>query len=203
LVRCRVRWYGIAYVAGILLGWRYARRLAANNSLWPGGKSRHHTLDMDDFLVWATIGIVAGGRDRLHPVLRFRRRCRQSAVRAFEIWNGGMSFHGGVLGTLVAMVLFARSRNIPVFNLFDVVCAVVPIGIFFGRIANFINSELWGRLTDAPWAFVFPTGGPFPRHPTQLYEAALEGLVLLAVLAAPDLPPRAGLKSPGLIAGFS
>jgi hypothetical protein len=94
-----------------------------------------------------------------------------------------MSFHGGVLGTLVAMILFARSRNIPVFNLFDVVCAVVPVGMFFGRLANFINSELWGKLTDVPWAVVFPTGGPFPRHPTQLYEAALEGLLLLAVLA--------------------
>jgi phosphatidylglycerol:prolipoprotein diacylglycerol transferase len=103
-----------------------------------------------------------------------------------------------VLGTLLAMILFARSRNIPVFNLFDVVCAVVPVGIFFGRIANFINSELWGRLTDVPWAVVFPTGGPFPRHPTQLYEAALEGLLAARCPGRPDLraPQGAGLSRP-------
>jgi phosphatidylglycerol:prolipoprotein diacylglycerol transferase len=195
----QVRWYGIAYVVGILLGWRYARRLAANNSLWPGGRSPITPLDMDDFLIWATIGIVAGGRIGYILFYDFAA-VAANPFRAFEIWNGGMSFHGGVLGTLLAMILFARSRNIPVFNLFDVVCAVVPVGIFFGRIANFINAELWGRLTDVPWAFVFPNGGPFPRHPTQLYEAALEGLLLLAVLAALIYGRRA-LASPGLIAG--
>jgi phosphatidylglycerol:prolipoprotein diacylglycerol transferase len=196
----QVRWYGLAYVAGILLGWRYARRLAGNDRLWPGGKSAISPLDLDDFLVWATIGIVAGGRIGYILFYDFAA-VAANPVRALEIWNGGMSFHGGVLGTLVAMVLFARSRNIPAFSLFDIICAVVPIGIFFGRVANFINSELWGRLTDAPWAFVFPTGGPFPRHPTQLYEAALEGVVLLAVLAA-LIYRRDALKSPGLIAGI-
>lgn len=195
----QVRWYGIAYVVGILLGWRYARRLAANNNLWPGGRSPFTPLDMDDFLVWATIGIVAGGR--IGYILFYDLAAvAANPFRVFEIWNGGMSFHGGLLGTLLAMVLFARSRNIPVFNLFDIVCAVVPIGIFFGRIANFINAELWGRLTDVPWAFVFPTGGPFPRHPTQLYEAALEGILLLAVLAA-LIYRRNALASPGLISG--
>ncbi|EDQ31487.2 prolipoprotein diacylglyceryl transferase [Hoeflea phototrophica DFL-43] len=194
-----IRWYGIAYVVGILLGWRYARRLAANTSLWPGGRSPITPLDMDDFLVWATIGIVAGGRIGYILFYDFAA-IAANPFRALEIWNGGMSFHGGVLGTLLAMVLFARSRKIPVFNLFDVVCAVVPVGIFFGRVANFINAELWGRLTDVPWAFVFPTGGPFPRHPTQLYEAALEGLLLLAVLAA-LIYRRGALASPGLIAG--
>jgi phosphatidylglycerol:prolipoprotein diacylglycerol transferase len=104
-------------------------------------------------------------------------------MRALEIWNGGMSFHGGVLGTLVAMILFARSRNIPVFSLFDVVCAVVPVGIFFGRIANFINSELWGRLTDVPWALVFPTGGHFPATPPNSMKQPSRACLLLAVLA--------------------
>lgn len=195
----QVRWYGLAYVVGILLGWRYARRLAANDRLWPGGKSPVTPLQLDDFLLWATIGIVAGGRIGYILFYDFAA-VAANPLRAFEIWNGGMSFHGGVLGTLLAMILFARKHAIPLFSLFDIVCAVVPVGIFFGRIANFINSELWGRLTDVPWAFVFPTGGPFPRHPTQLYEAALEGLLLLAVLAV--LIYRAGaLKSPGVIAG--
>ncbi len=195
----QIRWYGLAYVVGILLGWRYARRLAANDRLWPGGKSPVTPLQLDDFLLWATIGIVAGGRIGYILFYDFAA-VAANPLRAFEIWNGGMSFHGGVLGTLLAMILFARKHTIPLFNLFDIVCAVVPVGIFFGRVANFINSELWGRLTDVPWAFVFPTGGPFPRHPTQLYEAALEGLLLLAVLAV--LIYRAGaLKSPGMIAG--
>ncbi|WP_322988110.1 prolipoprotein diacylglyceryl transferase [Hoeflea sp.] len=196
----KIRWYGLAYVAGILLGWRYARRLAANDRLWPGGRSPITPLDLDDFLVWATVGIVAGGR--IGYILFYDMAAvAANPLRALEIWNGGMSFHGGVLGTLVAMILFARSRKIPVFSLFDVVCAVVPTGLFFGRIANFINSELWGRLTDVPWAFVFPTGGPFARHPTQLYEAGLEGLLLLAVLAVMIYRWNA-LKSPGLIAGW-
>lgn len=177
-----VRWYGLAYVIGIMLGWRYARRLVENRTLWPASGPRMSAPDMDDFLLWATVGIVAGGRIGYILFYDFAA-VAADPLRALEIWNGGMSFHGGLLGTLVAMILFARSRNIPVFNLFDVVCAVVPVGLFFGRLANFINAELWGKLTDVPWAFVFPTGGPFPRHPTQLYEAALEGLLLLAVLA--------------------
>jgi len=177
----QVRWYGLAYVIGIMLGWRYARRLVENRTLWPAAGPRVTALDIDDFLLWATVGIVAGGRIGYILFYDFAA-VAANPLRALEIWNGGMSFHGGLLGTLVAMILFARSRNIPVFNLFDVVCAVVPVGLFFGRLANFINAELWGKLTDVPWAFVFPTGGPFPRHPTQLYEAALEGLLLLAVL---------------------
>ncbi|MEQ8739299.1 MAG: prolipoprotein diacylglyceryl transferase, partial [Hoeflea sp.] len=134
----QVRWYGIAYVAGILLGWRYARRLAGNDRLWRDGRSPMTPLDLDDFLLWATVGIVAGGRIGYILFYDFTA-VAANPLRAFEIWNGGMSFHGGLLGTLVAMILFARSRGIPVFSLFDIVCAVVPIGIFFGRIANFIN----------------------------------------------------------------
>lgn len=195
----QIRWYGVAYVAGILLGWRYARRIAGNDRLWQGGRSPMTSADLDDFLLWATVGIVAGGRIGYILFYDFAA-VAANPLRAVEIWNGGMSFHGGLLGTLVAMVLFARSRDIPVFSLFDIVCAVVPIGIFFGRIANFINSELWGRLADVPWAVVFPTGGPFPRHPTQLYEAALEGLVLLTVLALLIYRRRA-LACPGLVSG--
>ncbi len=108
----------------------------------------------------------------------------ENPIRALEIWNGGMSFHGGLIGTLIAMILiFARKNGIAIWSLFDIVCAVVPIGLFFGRIANFINAELWGRLSSMPWAIVFPTGGPFARHPSQLYEAALEGICCSLVLA--------------------
>ena len=195
----QVRWYGLAYVTGILLGWRYARRLVENRRLWPEGGSHISALDIDDFLIWATVGIVAGGRIGYILFYDFAA-VSANPLRAFEIWNGGMSFHGGLLGTLAAMILFARSRAIPLFSLFDVVCAVVPFGLFFGRLANFINSELWGKLTDAPWAVVFPTGGPFPRHPTQLYEAGLEGVMLLLVLAWLIYRHRA-LMLPGLVSG--
>ncbi|MDZ7602492.1 MAG: prolipoprotein diacylglyceryl transferase [Hoeflea sp.] len=195
----QIRWYGLAYVTGILLGWRYARMLVGNARLWPEGGSRISALDIDDFLVWATIGIVAGGRIGYILFYDFAA-VAANPLRALEIWNGGMSFHGGLLGTLAAMVPFARKRAIPLFSLFDVVCAVVPVGLFFGRVANFINSELWGKLSDAPWAFVFPTGGPFARHPTQLYEAALEGLLLLAALAW-LIYRRDALKMPGLVSG--
>ena len=195
----QVRWYGLAYVIGIMLGWRYARKLVENQKLWPADGPRMTALDIDDFLLWATVGIVAGGRIGYILFYDFAA-VSADPWRALEIWNGGMSFHGGLLGTLIAMMLFARSRNIPVFNLFDIVCAVVPVGLFFGRLANFINSELWGKLTDVPWAFVFPTGGPFPRHPTQLYEAALEGVLLLSVLAW-LIYRRQALKHRGLISG--
>jgi phosphatidylglycerol:prolipoprotein diacylglycerol transferase len=194
-----IHWYGLAYVAGILLGWAYARRLAANESLWPGNVSPISRTQLDDFIVWAALGVVLGGRlgyiffYDLPAVLR-------SPVRALEIWNGGMSFHGGLTGTTIAMILFARRNAIPIWSLFDIVATVVPFGLFFGRIANFINGELWGRLTDVPWAVVFPTGGPFARHPSQLYEAGLEGIVLLVVLAALVYGMRA-LKSPGFITG--
>ncbi len=176
-----IHWYGVAYIVGILLGWLYARSLVRNASLWPHGKAPMTPADLDDFLFWAAIGIVVGGRTGyvlfydLDPVL-------QHPLRAFEIWNGGMSFHGGLLGTTLAIVLFARTRQINVWMLFDVIAPCVPIGLFFGRIANFINDELWGRISDVPWAMIFPTGGPFPRHPSQLYEAGLEGILLFLVL---------------------
>jgi len=194
-----VRWYGLAYVVGIVLGWRYARRIVETGRLWPGGKAPMTLTDLDDFLLWGVLGIVAGGRIGYILFYDFAA-VAANPLRALEIWNGGMSFHGGLIGTLLAMVLFARARSIPLFNLFDVVGAVVPIGLFFGRLANFINAELWGKLTNVPWAFVFPTGGPFPRHPTQLYEAGLEGLVLVAALAF-LIYRRGALARPGLVAG--
>jgi phosphatidylglycerol:prolipoprotein diacylglycerol transferase len=195
----QIHWYGLAYVAGILIGWQYARRLARNTPLWRNETPAITEAQLDDFLLWVAAGIVGGGR--IGYILFYDLgRVLQNPIRVLEIWNGGMSFHGGLIGTLIAMILFAHRNKIAVWSLFDIVAAVVPIGLFFGRIANFINGELWGRLSSMPWAVIFPTGGPFARHPSQLYEAALEGLVLLTVLAV-MIYRRHALKTPGLVCG--
>ncbi len=192
-----VRWYALAYIVGIIAGWFYARAIVASRRLW-GGPAPFTVLDFDDFVIWITLGIILGGRTGY--VLFYNLPLFAAhPLQIFELWNGGMSFHGGVAGCVVAIVLFALRRHIPMLSLGDVTAAVAPIGLFLGRIANFINGELWGRPTDVPWAMVFPNGGPIPRHPSQLYEAALEGVVLFIVLA---LLMRAGaLKRPGVVAG--
>ncbi|MGR6430195.1 prolipoprotein diacylglyceryl transferase [Rhizobium sp. PAMB 3174] len=195
-----IHWYGLAYVAGIMGGWYYARLLAKNNRLWAGDKAPLTPDQLDDFILWVALGIVLGGR--IGYILFYDLpSVIANPLRALEIWNGGMSFHGGLTGTLIAMLLFARNNAIPAWSLIDTVSAVVPIGLFFGRIANFINGELWGRLADVPWAIIFPTGGPFPRHPSQLYEAGLEGIILFTLLAIAIFFFGA-LKKPGLIAGL-
>ena len=173
-----VRWYGLAYIAGILLGWRYALYLAAND----GRNARPNAADLDDFVSWAVVGIVLGGR--LGYVLFYGGvHYLEYPLDVLKIWEGGMAFHGGVIGMMAAMVLFARRRQIPFLRLSDIVTTVAPIGLFFGRVANFINGELFGRVTDGPWGMVFPRGGELPRHPSQLYEAVLEGALLFVVLA--------------------
>jgi phosphatidylglycerol:prolipoprotein diacylglycerol transferase len=192
-----IRWYALAYIVGILGGWLYARAIIRRPALW-GGQPPMTVTDYDDFVLWVTIGIVLGGR--LGYVL-FYNPAYFAAHPAdiLQLWKGGMSFHGGFLGCVAAVVLFAYHRGIPFLSLGDVTCAVGPIGLFFGRLANFINGELWGRPSDVPWAMVFPGGGLLPRHPSQLYEAALEGLVLLIVLG---LLIRAGaLRRPGFVIG--
>ena len=132
-------------------------------------------------MLWVTLGIILGGR--IGYVLFYNLPYFAAhPLQIFQLWHGGMSFHGGFTGCVIAVVLFARKRGLSILSLGDITCAVGPIGLFLGRIANFINGELWGRPTDVPWAMVFPSGGPMPRHPSQLYEATLEGLVLLAVL---------------------
>jgi len=194
-----IHWYGLAYVVGILLGWRYARKVVSTNRLWAGGAPAMTVTDLDDFLLWAAVGIVAGGRVG-YMLFYDWPTFAANPLSLFEVWNGGMSFHGGLLGTILAMFLFARFRRISTWSLFDVVAASTPLGLLLGRIANFINGELWGKTTDVPWAMVFPTGGPEPRHPSQLYEAFLEGLALFALLAF--LIWRLGkLKSPGFVSG--
>jgi phosphatidylglycerol:prolipoprotein diacylglycerol transferase len=188
-----IRWYALAYIAGLLIGWRYCLVLADRP---PGRVTRS---EIDDFLVWATLGVVLGGRVgyvlfyqpgyySLHP------------LEALYLWHGGMSFHGGALGVTTAIFLFTRAREIPMFAFSDIICAAIPIGLFFGRIANFINGELFGRPTDVPWAMVFPGGGPVSRHPSQLYEAFCEGLLLFLVLVAAE---RSGARRhPGIVTGL-
>lgn len=193
-----IRWYALAYIVGILLGWLYARALIRNERYW-GGAAPMRVIDFDDFVLWVTLGIILGGR--IGYVLFYNPAFFSGhPAEIFQLWKGGMSFHGGFAGCVLAVILFGRRRGIPILSLGDITCAVGPIGLFLGRIANFINSELWGRPTDVPWAMVFPNGGPFPRHPSQLYEATLEGLVLLGVLF---VAMRAGaLKKPGLVIGL-
>jgi phosphatidylglycerol:prolipoprotein diacylglycerol transferase len=192
-----IRWYSLAYIFGILLGWVYSRAIIRNGRLW-GGKAPLTLLDMDDFILWVTLGIVIGGR--LGQVLFYDPSYYFAhPLEIVKLWHGGMAFHGGFLGVVIAVVLFARVRHISVLSLGDLSCAVAPIGLFLGRIANFINDELWGRPSNVPWAMVFPRAGPIPRHQSQLYEAGLEGIVLFVVLA---LVVRAGgLKRPGLTFG--
>jgi len=194
-----VRWYALAYICGILLGWLYARTIIANQRLW-GGPAPFTATDFDDFVLWVTLGIILGGRTGYVLFYNFDFFLARP-VEILEVWKGGMSFHGGFLGCVLAVVLFGLKRKISILSLGDITCAVAPIGLFFGRLANFVNGELWGRPTDVPWAMVFPSpeAGPWPRHPSQLYEAALEGLVLFCVLAV--LVRAGALKRPGLILG--
>jgi phosphatidylglycerol---prolipoprotein diacylglyceryl transferase len=192
-----VRWYALAYIVGIIAGWFYARTIIASEKLW-GGPAPFTVLDFDDFVVWITLGIILGGRTGY--VLFYNLPFFMAhPLQVFELWTGGMSFHGGVAGCAVAVVLFALRRHIPMLSLADVSSGVAPIGLFLGRIANFINGELWGRPADVPWAMVFPRSGPEPRHPSQLYEAALEGVVLFIVLGL--LMRFGALKRPGVVTG--
>jgi phosphatidylglycerol:prolipoprotein diacylglycerol transferase len=192
-----VRWYALAYIGGIVLGWIYARALIKNDKLW-GGPAPITLPQMDDFILWVTLGIIVGGRAGY--VLFYNPAFfAQHPAEIFELWKGGMSFHGGFLGCVAAVMLFARRNHISILSLGDITTAVGPIGLFLGRVANFVNGELWGREASVPWAMIFPTGGAVPRHPSQLYEAALEGIVLFTVLAV--MIRFGALKRPGLILG--
>jgi len=200
-----VRWYGLAYFAGILLGWLYARRLISSPPLWGGRPAPLTTSDADDFLLWGTLGIILGGR--LGYAMFYQPgHYLDDPLGFFRLWEGGMSFHGGLLGIIVAMIFFGVSRKIRLLPLFDVVAAAGPIGLFFGRLANFINGELWGRPSDVPWAMVFPGSDLQPRHPSQLYEAALEGILLFLILRVLThrylALARSGLTGGAFVAGY-
>lgn len=192
-----VRWYALAYIVGIVLGWLYARKLLRTERFW-GGPAPISVAQFDDYVLWVTLGIILGGRAG-YVLFYNLDYFIQHPLEILQLWQGGMSFHGGFLGCIVAVLLFGWRNKVPVLSLGDITCAVGPIGLLLGRLANFINSELWGRVSDVPWAFVFPTGGPLPRHPSQLYEAALEGVLLFTVLTL--MVRRGALQRPGLIIG--
>ena len=194
-----IRWYALSYIVGIFFAWWYARRLAANARLWGPGGAPLTPADLDDFVVWAAVGIIGGGR--LGYVLFYDLQYFLAhPAEVFAVWQGGMSFHGGFLGVILATKLFARRRKIPVWSFIDTIAPGIAIGLMLGRLANFINGELFGRATDVPWAFVFPAGGDAPRHPSQLYEAALEGLALFLLLRL--LTHRFHrLATPGFVSG--
>jgi len=192
-----IRWYALAYIVGIVLGWVYARKILRTEKFW-GGPAPISVVQFDDFVLWVTLGIILGGRTG-YVLFYNLPHFIAHPLEIFQLWQGGMSFHGGFLGCVAAVLLFGWRNKAPVLSLGDVTCAVGTIGLLLGRLANFINGELWGRVTDVPWAFVFPTGGPLPRHPSQLYEAALEGILLFAVLTL--MIRRGALLRPGLIVG--
>jgi phosphatidylglycerol:prolipoprotein diacylglycerol transferase len=195
-----IRWYALAYVAGILLGWRYAVALVRNPRLWGGQAPTATPAQIDDLVLWVTLGIILGGR--IGYVLFYDTALVWTdPLEIFKVWHGGMSFHGGLIGVTLAILGFARANRIDILKLGDLVAPAVPIGLGFGRIANFINGELWGRPTTVPWGMIFPNAGPEPRHPSQIYEAILEGLVLFLVLRVAT-HNRGWLQRRGAVAGL-
>jgi phosphatidylglycerol:prolipoprotein diacylglycerol transferase len=201
-----IKWYGLAYMAGLLLGWLYIRRLVRETRLWPSNTSPFLPEKLDDLLLYMTFGVVVGGR--LGFVLFYEpAHYLNNPAEIPQLWRGGMAFHGALLGCGLANWLFARRNNLSPWSTMDLCAAAVPIGLLFGRLANFINGELFGRPTSMPWGMVFPEAvlqhhavEPTPRHPSQLYEAFFEGLVLVLFLRWLT-HRRLGLQTPGLVSG--
>ena len=194
-----IKWYGIAYMSGLLVGWWYVRRLLSTPGLWRGGKAPLSIEQTDDLLLWVTLSVIVGGR--LGQVLLYDPGYYfEHPAEILKTWRGGMSFHGALIASGIVLLVFARWHKLPALSVMDLCCAAVPFGLLFGRIANFINSEHWGRPSEVAWAMVFPNGGDVPRHPSQLYEAALEGLVMFFILRLVT-HSLLGLKQPGLVTG--
>ncbi|MEM7212176.1 MAG: prolipoprotein diacylglyceryl transferase [Pseudomonadota bacterium] len=204
-----LRWYALAYIGGLILGWRMMVWLMNRPTLWPLNRAPMRPEEPEELLTWMVLGVVLGGR--LGFVLFYNPAYyAQNPLEILQVWNGGMSFHGGFLGVVIATILFTRAKGMPLWQAADAVALATPTGLLFGRLANFINGELYGRTTDVWWAMQFPTIGPDgqrdwdnltePRHPSQLYEAFLEGLVLLIVMWS--LALNGGLKRPSLMVGL-
>ncbi|MBB5746812.1 prolipoprotein diacylglyceryl transferase [Brevundimonas variabilis] len=214
-----LRWYALAYVLGIVLGWWYAARLIKQESVWSPRRPPVTALQLDDLVLWVTVGIILGGRLGYALFYRpdlygqlFTGNGWGERLELFQLWTGGMSFHGGFLGVVIGLTIYGLKHRLNLLSLGDLIAPVVPIGLFFGRMANFINGELWGRATDVPWAirfcndrilstYGFCPAGDIPRHPSQLYEAGLEGLALFLVLTLAIWKFRM-LKRPGFIMGL-
>jgi len=195
-----LRWYALAYIAGLLIGWRQMVLLMRRPKLWPADKAPMTQAQPEELLTRMILGVVLGGR--LGYVLFYDLdRFLDRPGEILRIWEGGMSFHGGFAGVILGTILYTWRNKLSLLQAGDAVALAAPAGLFLGRIANLINGELWGRVSDVPWAMVFPGAGPEPRHPSQLYEAALEGLVLGAVMWG--LALKGGwLKRPGAIIGM-
>ncbi|PXA85546.1 prolipoprotein diacylglyceryl transferase [Nostoc sp. 3335mG] len=189
-----VRWYSLAYITGILAGWWYVIKLIDR----PGAPmARRH---VDDFVFWATIAVIVGGR--VGYILFYDLgNYLQHPADMLKLWEGGMSFHGATAAVALAMWIFCRRNGLQLLRFSDYIACVAPIGLFFGRLANFVNGELWGKVTTVPWAIVFPHAGDLPRHPSQLYEAGLEGLVLFAILNLMFWKSKTARYQPGLLCG--
>ena len=214
-----IRWYALAYVAGIVLGWWYAGVLIKKNSLWSPRRPPIGTVQLDDLILWITLGIILGGRLGYalfyKPAMYLQLFTGDSwgeRLELFQLWTGGMSFHGGFLGCTLAVILYSWRQKLNTLSIGDMALSTAPIGLFFGRVANFINGELWGRETTVPWAVRFCNArieqlygvcpaGNLPRHPSQLYEAGLEGLLLFGVLALAVWKFRL-LSKPGYLTGL-
>ncbi|PWJ14426.1 prolipoprotein diacylglyceryl transferase [Jannaschia seohaensis] len=203
-----LRWYALAYIAGIVGGWWMARWLVTRPALWPKGQMPMTKAQVEDVMTWIVLGIVVGGR--LGYVLIYQPGYYLAQpLEIVAVWQGGMAFHGGALGTAIAVTAYAWRHKIPILSILDIAAMVAPLGLGLGRIANFINAELWGRPTDMPWGVIFPgdaaqactnVGEFCARHPSQIYQATLEGAVLLVALWWVGL--RGGLKRRGLILGL-
>ncbi|WP_300071746.1 prolipoprotein diacylglyceryl transferase [uncultured Ruegeria sp.] len=205
-----LRWYALAYIAGILIAWRMAVRVLRRPALWPDDTSPMRAEQLDDLITWIILGVILGGR--LGFVLFYQPAYYLSnPLDILKVWQGGMAFHGGLLGVVIASFLYSRRHNIPTLSLGDLVAFTVPPGLLLGRLANFVNAELWGRPSELPWAVIFPgiaaqecpdvVVGMCARHPSQLYEAALEGVLLGALLLVLVYRSRA-FRKPGLIMGL-
>ena len=205
-----LRWYALAYIAGLLIGWRIAVGLVKRAALWKDDTPPMAPAPVEALLTWVILGVIIGGR--LGFVLFYQPDYYiRNPGEIFMVWQGGMAFHGGLIGVLVAGLLFCWKSGAPILRVADMMAVATPIGLMLGRIANFINAELWGRPTDVPWAVIFPGPaaqdcpvdwvGVCARHPSQLYQAALEGL-LLALILLWAAYRRGALKRPGFVTGL-
>ena len=196
----QIRWYSISYILGILLGWAYASKLIRKTAKDKYSVDNITKTQLDDLIIYLILGIIIGGRLGYIILYNFQYYS-QNIIEIFKIWEGGMSFHGGLLGVVISILVFSNKNKLNFFKFSDIVSCVAPIGIFLGRIANFINGELYGKISNLPWAIIFPNGGSVSRHPSQIYEALLEGVLLFILINFLALKKNLLIKT-GYISGL-
>ncbi|MDC0059521.1 prolipoprotein diacylglyceryl transferase [Pelagibacteraceae bacterium] len=196
----QIRWYSIAYIMGIVFGWIYAKTIIKKTSNNKYGFEQIKSSNFDDLILYLVLGIIVGGRMG-YVIFYNLEYFAKNSFEIFKVWHGGMSFHGGLLGIVAAVLIFSKKFNISFFKISDIVACVAPIGIFFGRVSNFINAELYGKASSLPWAIVFPNAGNISRHPSQIYEAILEGIILFIVINFLAFNKKLLFK-PGYISGL-